>query len=64
MKKNNGLGICPVYWGLVQNIVLFGHSMGGWVCLKALQELPTIKKGFVLSTWDIVKDFKNVSYEK
>ena len=46
------------------NIVLFGHSMGGWVCLKALQELPTIKKGFVLSTWDIVKDFKNVSNEK
>jgi pimeloyl-ACP methyl ester carboxylesterase len=46
------------------NIVLFGHSMGGWVCLKALQELPTIKKGFVLSTWDIAKDFKNVSNEK
>lgn len=45
-------------------IVLFGHSMGGWVCLKALQELPTIKKGFVLSTWDIAKDFKNVSNEK
>ena len=39
------------------NIVLFGHSMGGWVCLKALQELPTIKKGFALSTWDIAKDF-------
>jgi len=46
------------------NIVLFGHSMGGWVCLKALQELPTIKKGFALSTWDIAKDFKNVSNEK
>ena len=46
------------------NIVLFGHSMGGWVCLKALQELPTIKKGFVLSTWDIAKDFINVSNEK
>jgi pimeloyl-ACP methyl ester carboxylesterase len=46
------------------NIVLFGHSMGGWVCLKALQELPTIKKGFVLSTWDIAKDFKNVSNKK
>lgn len=28
------------------NIVLFGHSMGGWICLKALQELPQIKKGF------------------
>lgn len=46
------------------NIVLFGHSMGGWVVLKALQELPTIKKGFALSTWDIAKDFKNVSNEK
>ena len=46
------------------NIVLFGHSMGGWVCLKALQELPAVKKGFALSTWDIAKDFKNVSNEK
>ena len=46
------------------NIVLFGHSMGAWVCLKALQELPTIKKGFVLSTWDIGNDYKNVSNEK
>lgn len=34
-------------------IALFGHSMGGWVCLKALQELPDVKKGFALSTWDI-----------
>lgn len=41
------------------NIVLFGHSMGGWVCLKALQQLPSIKKGFALSTWDIASDFKN-----
>jgi pimeloyl-ACP methyl ester carboxylesterase len=40
------------------NIVLFGHSMGGWICLKALQELPGIKKGFALSTWDIYKDLK------
>jgi hypothetical protein len=38
--------------------------MGGWGCLKALQELPTVKKGFALSTWDIAKDFKNVSNEK
>ena len=42
------------------NIVLFGHSMGGWVCLKALQKLPTVKKGFALSTWDIYSDFKDV----
>ena len=46
------------------NIVLFGHSMGGWVCLKALQELPTIKKGFALSTWNIGNDYKTVSTEK
>jgi pimeloyl-ACP methyl ester carboxylesterase len=43
------------------NIVLFGHSMGGWVCLKALQQLPTVKKGFALSTWDIAGDFKNAT---
>lgn len=43
-----------------KNIVLFGHSMGGWVCLKALQKLPNVKKGFALSTWDIYSDFKDV----
>ncbi len=42
------------------NIVLFGHSMGGWVCLKALQRLPNIRKGFALSTWNIYSDFKDV----
>src|SRR5206468_1112856 len=47
----------------VSNIALFGHSMGGWVCLKALQQLPKIKKGFALSTWNIGNDFKNVSTE-
>ncbi len=46
------------------NIVLFGHSMGAWVCLKALQQLPGIKKGFALSTWNIGEGFKNVSTEK
>lgn len=46
------------------NMVLFGHSMGGWVCLKALQQLPGIKKGFALSTWNITDDFKSVSNEK
>jgi pimeloyl-ACP methyl ester carboxylesterase len=46
------------------NIVLFGHSMGAWVVLKALQELPKIKKGFALSTWNIGNDYKNVSSEK
>lgn len=37
------------------NMVLFGHSMGGWICLKALQQLPGIKKGFALSAWDVYK---------
>lgn len=46
------------------NIVLFGHSMGGWVCLKALQRLPGIKKGFALSTWNIYSDFSNVKNEQ
>ena len=46
------------------NIVLFGHSMGGWVCLKALQQLPTIKKGFALSAWNIGDDYKKVLTEK
>lgn len=43
------------------NIVLFGHSMGAWVCLKALALLPGIKKGFALSTWNIYADMKNVT---
>ena len=46
------------------NIALFGHSMGGWVCLKALQQLPGIKKGFALSTWNIYSDLKNVKTEQ
>jgi len=40
------------------HIALFGHSMGGFVCLKALQEIPGIRKGFALSTWDI---YTNIS---
>jgi pimeloyl-ACP methyl ester carboxylesterase len=46
------------------NIVLFGHSMGGWICLKALQRLPEIKKGFALSAWNIGEDFKNANSEE
>jgi pimeloyl-ACP methyl ester carboxylesterase len=38
------------------HMVLFGHSMGGWICLKALQRLPGIRKGFALSTWNIGGD--------
>ncbi|MCX6138935.1 MAG: alpha/beta fold hydrolase [Ignavibacteriales bacterium] len=41
-------------------IALFGHSMGGWVCLKALAQLPSVKKGFALSVWNIYDDFKNM----
>lgn len=35
------------------NISLFGHSMGAFVCQKALGILPGVKKGFALSTWNI-----------
>ncbi|MCR8557406.1 alpha/beta fold hydrolase [Mucilaginibacter sp. BJC16-A38] len=49
------------------NITLFGHSMGGFVCLKALTYLPGVKKGFALSAWDIYADvqrFKGKDFEK
>jgi pimeloyl-ACP methyl ester carboxylesterase len=46
------------------NIVLFGHSMGGWVSLKAIQSIPQIKKVFALSTWDIYGDYKKVMNQK
>jgi uncharacterized protein len=64
----NVVGFCKKYRDSLQidtsNIVLFGHSMGGWVCLKALQKLPGIKKGFALSTWNIYNEFKNVKPEQ
>jgi pimeloyl-ACP methyl ester carboxylesterase len=44
-----------------KQIALFGHSMGGFVCLKALQEIPGIKKGFALSAWDIYADVTSQS---
>ncbi|ALW85589.1 hypothetical protein AUC43_11105 [Hymenobacter sedentarius] len=34
-------------------LALFGHSMGGWVGLKALPQLPEIRKAVILSPWDI-----------
>jgi pimeloyl-ACP methyl ester carboxylesterase len=40
------------------NIMLFGHSMGGWTALKAIQQLPLIKKAFILSAWDINNQYK------
>jgi pimeloyl-ACP methyl ester carboxylesterase len=48
----------------VSNIVLFGHSMGGWICLKSLQLLPEVKKGFALSVWDIPHQYGRVLNEK
>lgn len=46
------------------NIVLFGHSLGGWVCLKALTELPGVKKGFTISAANFYNQFKNMSVEQ
>jgi pimeloyl-ACP methyl ester carboxylesterase len=43
------------------NIALFGHSMGGFVCLKALQENPGIKKGFAVSAWNIYANAREES---
>ena len=64
----NVVRFCKKYQDSLQidtsNIVLFGHSMGGWVCLKALEQLPTIKKGFALSTWDIYGEFRNIKTEQ
>lgn len=64
----NVIGFCKKYCDSLQidtaNIALFGHSMGAWVCLKALQQLPSVKKGFALSTWDIAGFFKNISSEQ
>lgn len=42
-------------------VALFGHSMGGFVCLKALQEIPGIRKGFALSAWDIYNEISHAS---
>ncbi len=46
------------------NIALFGHSMGGFVCLKVLEQLPQIKKGFALSTAGFYDLLKAVPDEK
>jgi pimeloyl-ACP methyl ester carboxylesterase/ketosteroid isomerase-like protein len=42
------------------DMVLFGHSMGGWISLKAVQRLPEIRKCFALSAWDIYPYYKRV----
>ena len=58
----NVVSFCKKYQDSFQidtsNIVLFGHSMAGWVCLKAIQQLPTVKKAFILSAWDIYNQYK------
>jgi pimeloyl-ACP methyl ester carboxylesterase len=58
----NVVSFCKKYQDSLQidtsNIVLFGHSMAGWVCLKAIQQLPSIKKAFILSAWDIYNQYK------
>lgn len=46
------------------HIALFGHSMGGWVCLQALARIPGIQKGFALSTWDILKNITSINTEE
>ena len=60
----NAVSFCKKYSDSLHidtsNIVLFGHSMGAWVCLKALAQLPGIKKGFALSTWNIYADVKDL----
>jgi len=64
----NVVGFCKKYQDSLQidasNIALFGHSMGGWICLKALQQLPNVKKGFALSTWNIYSDFKDIKSDQ
>jgi len=64
----NVVGFCKKYQDSlkidISNIVLFGHSMGGWVCLKALQQLANVKKGFALSTWNIYGEFRNIKSEQ
>ncbi len=63
----NVVSFCKKYQDSLQidtaNVALFGHSMGGWVCLKAVQQLPAIKKAFALSTWDIYGDLKDAHTE-
>ncbi len=49
----NVVAFCKKYSDSLQidtsTIALLGHSMGGWVCLKALQKLPGIQKGIAIS---------------
>ena len=40
-------------------LALFGHSMGGWVGLQAVAQLPDLKKAIILSPWDICATVAN-----
>ncbi|MDE3253784.1 MAG: alpha/beta fold hydrolase [Bacteroidota bacterium] len=42
-------------------IALFGHSMGGFVCLQSIKEIPGVQKGFALSTWDIYQQVSHAN---
>jgi pimeloyl-ACP methyl ester carboxylesterase len=58
----NIVSFCKKYQDSLQidtsNIVLFGHSMAGWIGIKAVQQLPSVKKVFLLSIWDIYNQYK------
>ena len=45
-------------------IAIFGHSMGAFVCLKVLEQVPQIKKGFALSTATVYPRIKPIPDEK
>lgn len=65
----NVVGFCKRYADSLHidtsNIALFGHSMGGWICLQALRRLPEIKKGFACSAWDLGAEITSIrTYNK
>ena len=45
-------------------ISLFGHSLGGFVCLKVLEQVPQIKKGFALSAAPFYQRIKPIPNDK
>jgi uncharacterized protein len=57
----HAVSFCNKYQDSLQidtsKIVLFGHSMAGWASLKAIQQLPEIKKAFILSAWDVYNQY-------
>ncbi len=45
-------------------IALFGHSLGGFVSLKVLEQIPQIKKGFVLSAAPFYQNIGSIPDDK